>query len=585
MQHLLRRLIACGLPLALAFQPSATRAATTPSQLIPDKAAICFEMLKPGPVVDALLSPGFSARLKSVPTYEAFSTGPKLQDLRSALGWLETSVHTNWQTMLRTVTRQNAAIAFGAGNRHLLVLTGDDPEMLRSMHDFTLQIAKSEAEKRGQSDQVRSMDYAGLTGWTFNGQEAHTLNGAQLLAGSDAEVLKAAVDLRDSNGAGSLAGRADYKAARKAVGPDANGMLFLDLEQLRGADWFKNLIKGQQQNPLTSLLFADLPEALQTAHWLALGIYVDASGLILKAYSDAGKGTNTAASFASIKGGSRGLAASLTVPRQIALLNLHRDLAGFYAAKDALFPERTSGLIFFENMMGIFFSGRNLTDEVLSETQPQVQMVVARQEYDPAIGIPEPQLPAFAFVFGLRHPDAFGEVVEEAWQKALGLINFTRGQKAEPGLILDRAEHKGYRITLSKFSAKDIEDRSHIDQRFNFRPSLALAKGCAILSSTDQLARDLLDALDKAPAAGTPSAERGHSLLRLSGTELAGILRANRMSLVRGNMVKDGKTQPEAEAAMDTLTALAGWADRATLSTGNLGPGQIAELRLSFSQP
>ncbi len=33
-------------------------------------------------------------------------------------------------------------------------------------------------------------------------------------------------------------------------------------------------------------------------------------------------------------------------------------------------------------MMGIFFSGRNLTDEVLAETQPQVQLVVARQDYD-----------------------------------------------------------------------------------------------------------------------------------------------------------------------------------------------------------
>ena len=38
----------------------------------------------------------------------------------------------------------------------------------------------------------------------------------------------------------------------------------------------------------------------------------------------------------------------------------------FYAAKDTLFPDRTSGLIFFENMMGIFFSGRDLTDEVLA---------------------------------------------------------------------------------------------------------------------------------------------------------------------------------------------------------------------------
>ena len=36
--------------------------------------------------------------------------------------------------------------------------------------------------------------------------------------------------------------------------------------------------------------------------------------------------------------------------------------------RTTLFPERTSGLIFFENMMGIFFTGRDLTSEVLAET-------------------------------------------------------------------------------------------------------------------------------------------------------------------------------------------------------------------------
>ena len=57
----------------------------------------------------------------------------------------------------------------------------------------------------------------------------------------------------------------------------------------------------------------------------------------------------------------------LDVPRQIAGASVYRDLHGFYAAKDDLFPERTSALIFFENMMGIFFSGKDLTEEVLDD--------------------------------------------------------------------------------------------------------------------------------------------------------------------------------------------------------------------------
>src|SRR5664279_2378148 len=136
---------------------------------------------------------------------------------------------------------------------------------------------------------------------------------------------------------------------------------------------------------------------------------------------------------------STGLLPPLTVPGTIASLSLYRDLHSFYAAKNALFAERTSGLIFFENMMGIFFSGIDLTEGVLSEVRPDVRVVVAKQQYDPAVGTPATQVPAFAAVLRLKDPKRFGETVEEAWQKAIGLVNFTRGQQALPGLIIDKA--------------------------------------------------------------------------------------------------------------------------------------------------
>lgn len=579
-----RLLLTVGLAAVSTCVAASNESPKTPSQLIPDRAAVSLEILKPAPLLDALLSPAFEARLKALPGYEGLVSGPKLRDLRSVATLFESTAHTNWQTIVRTIMSKNAALALGAGNRHLLVLTGDNPEMLRSLHDFSVNIAKAEAEKRGQADQVRSMEYEGLTGWTFNGKEAHTVISNQLLAASDAAVLKAAVDLRQAAG-GSLADRTDYKAAQKAVGAEAAAFLFLDIQQLRDAPWFNNMLKQQQQNPLICLLLADVPEMVKTANWLALGAYVEKGGLTVRVFSDANAPASATADFAKVKDGGRGLAPEVEVPRQIAAFNLHRDLAAFYGAKDTLFPERTSGLIFFENMMGIFFSGRNLTDEVLAELQPQVQMVVARQEYDKKIGVPQPQVPAFALVFELRHPEKFNEVVEEAWQKALGLVNFTRGQKAEPGLILDRAEHNGNRMTLASFSAKEVEDRAKLDTRFNFRPSLALAKGRAILSSTDQLARDLLDALNKTSAKKSPAPPQAHTFIRLSGSELAGLLRANRASLVRDDMAKKGKSQEEAEAGIDIFTSLVSWADEATVTTGSAGRGQLGELRLEFSKP
>ena len=110
---------------------------------------------------------------------------------------------------------------------------------------------------------------------------------------------------------------------------------------------------------------------------------------------------------------------------------------------------------------------------MLAETQPDVRVVVAEQKYDERVGTPAVQLPSFAVVFRMRNPEKFAPVAEEAWQKALGLINFTRGDRAA-GLIIDRPTHAGTKYTMASFSAADVVDRSAADIRFNFQPAVAM---------------------------------------------------------------------------------------------------------------
>jgi hypothetical protein len=255
----------------------------------------------------------------------------------------------------------------------------------------------------------------------------------------------------------------------------------------------------------------------------------------------------------------------------------------FYAAKDDLFPERTSGLIFFENMMGIFFSGRDLTNEVLAETEPEMRFVVAEQQYDPTIGTPAVKLPAFAMVLRLRDEEQFDEVAEEAWQKAIGLVNFTRGQQAMPGLIIDRPMHRDTKMTVSYFSTTGIEDKTTLDQRFNIRPTLAMPGNYLILSSTDGLARDLVDALGTEIEQKTKPLDQTHSLLEIEGVQLASILQANRDTLVRGDMVKKGSTQEESEAQTDLLITIAKLCEHLKLSIGMQEGTTEASLELKLN--
>jgi hypothetical protein len=219
-------------------------------------------------------------------------------------------------------------------------------------------------------------------------------------------------------------------------------------------------------------------------------------------------------------------------------------------------------------MMGIFFSGRDLTNEVLAQTRPEIRLVVAEQKFDPAIGTPAVKLPAFALVLRLRDEEEFDEIAEEAWQKAIGLVNFTRGQQALPGLIIDRPSYANTKMTVSYFSTAEIEDKTKLAQRFNVRPTLAMPGDFLVLSSTDGLARDIIDAVNNEIEHQVEPLAQIHSLVEIEGGQLASIIKANRDTLILGDMVKKGRTQEEAEAGIDLLITIARLCKQIKLSVG-----------------
>jgi hypothetical protein len=232
-------------------------------------------------------------------------------------------------------------------------------------------------------------------------------------------------------------------------------------------------------------------------------------------------------------------------------------------------------------MMGIFFTGRDLTEEVLAETAPDIRVVVSQQRYDPSVGTPEVQLPGFAIVLRMRDRDKFAPIAEEAWQKAIGLVNFTRGQQAQPGLIIDKTTHADVTYTTAAFSAADEQDREAVNTRFNFQPTLAMPGDYLILSSCDSLTRDLIDAISQQGNVGDPLAEV-HSLAEFSGPQLESILNANFEAMVRQNMVEDGNTRQQAEQQLRILMTVLKHINNVTIEAGTSDGKSQLTINVSF---
>jgi hypothetical protein len=112
-----------------------------------------------------------------------------------------------------------------------------------------------------------------------------------------------------------------------------------------------------------------------------------------------------------------------------------------------------------------------------------------------------------------------------------------------------------------------------LDVRFNYRPALTRVGQFLVLSSSDGLLKDLIDALKKQAQGPAKVLTGTHSLVELDGVQLAAILKANRKNLVSQSMVEKGNTQEQAEIETDLLISLAQYLGQARL-IGSLQDGQ-----------
>ncbi len=561
-----------------AFCAEAPAAADT---LIPADAVIVARLEKPDDLVALLTSESTLKAVEAVPGMAERLKRGDLAQLVQAVRLFETQLGTDWKTAVGKLAG-GVTFAVRADQSVLLILDSHDGAMLRKAHELARTFAQSDALKRGTPDEVTSGEYRGVTGWTFGKNEAHAILGSRLILSNKVEALKTVVDLQQSpDKDASLAGQPVYQQARKALGPGHDGFLFVNLAMLnQNAPFHQALLKPE--NAGLALLLGGTAEALARSTWLAAAIDVQQNAITLAAVADGKPASDsTLAAITQPPQDEQRVLANLNVPGRIAALSFYRDLHRFYAAKDELFPERTSGLIFFENMMGIFFTGRDLTDEVLIQVAPEIRIVVAEPKFEKGKGKPKVQIPAFAAVLRMKDRQKFAQVAEEAWQKAVGLVNFTSGQQGQPGLIIDRPTQGKTRFTVARYAAVPDESAAEVDTRYNFSPSLAMPGNYIVISSTESLARDLIDAIEKE---GSPSVGK-HSMIDVDGARLATVLEANHDAMVRQNMVEEGHTREEAESSIAMISTVARLLGRLQLEAGTHEGLTRAKLTVQLNLP
>ncbi len=497
---------------------------------------------------------------------ETLASNPELRNLERLVEPL------GGKAFVSRLTAGGVTVAAYPGDRTVIIADARDAASLEPVHKLAQTIVALQKNSPKAAERVFFREHPGGAAWTLDGKQFFATVGSRMAISSRADVLKALFQPRPADFQ-PLTSWAAFSEARKQLEGGA-GWLFLNLTLLNQEPNFRKALAGDG-SAFDAILAGFLRQSLQNAPWAGLALRVGEHELQIRGLSS-GRLPPAMAFTAPPPG--QGLLPKLTVPRELASASLWRDLAAFYSARDVIFPERSSAGILFENFMEIFFSGRDLKNEVFARFHPAVRLVAAAQKYDPAAGVPEEPYPAVALVFRVDRPDEFGEIFEEAWQKAIGITNFTRGQQAQPGIILDKATHAGVTFTYGYFSVRGEKDRNKLPARFNVRPAFARTGPYFILSSTDQLACDLIDAVRREDGRTPEPASAAHTLIEIgSGAQIASLLEAHRASYLRQSVLSGGKKPEAAAKEFDNNLALLLRIAGATLAFTSTG-GQTAEL-------
>lgn len=529
---------------------------------LPDDVLAVVEVTQPGAVLDALFAPQATEAITSSPPYKNLAASSQFRPLLAVTTYLETSLGMGWRDLVRRLAGDGATFVLLRQGGPLLVLDTADADVSLRLNNALLGLIRADAKNKGNADPVTSKTHRGVTMYTIGSKISYALAGRQLLVAPRDAALAAALDARASGPRRSLGQSAAYRAARDAAGSQAAARAYVNFRVLKQTPKMQAALH-RDLNVAAALLISGFVGPLQASDWVAAGLDLHGGVLTLRATCDGKVGESKAAAF-TWPAADAGARPPLIVPRMIASGSLYRDLKTFYSAKDALFPERSSGLVFFENMLEIAFSGRETPENILGETMPDIRFVVARQEYQSGLAPPATQAPAFAVVFRLRHPQEFSENLEEGWQKMIGLANITRGQKALPGFIFDRRRHNDVEFALARFGKPSAEERKELPVRFNFSPALAIVGQYAVLSSTEGLTRELIDVLKRSPADEKPLTAT-NAVIEVDGGQLTAVLGANRQSIAAANMIKNGESLEEALGKFDALLTALSHAERAAL--------------------
>ncbi|MEZ6125853.1 MAG: hypothetical protein R3C49_22225 [Planctomycetaceae bacterium] len=555
----------------------------SPSELIPDSCVIYAEVPQPARLISAVFDHPLCEKIQSLDLWQNFTHSDAYRKFLTGRKYFEIQMGMDWRPAVEALTRGGIFAAFDAKSQGVVVMVrADSAETAEKFKTGILQLAAV-----GRQNDRATDEYRGVTVYKLDKGGAAAVGDWLILVNKvdpGRFVLDRLLDHQSgaASSTGTLSQNIRLQEARKQITPDAAAMAFLDLEQLRSEEKIRRSLETQTENLLAEGLVGGIQSTLLNAPWVAAELKIsdpkaaarrpelaaedqsspDVTLTLQTPFSVQWIPEERHHYFGSEPEGHAPLLPA--VPDQVLSLATWRDVSEMWLRAGDLFDENTNDQIAnAEGTLTTLFAGRDFPQEILGSFQPQMGLIVARQQFSEDQPIPAIRLPAFALVLEMREPGQMTRELRRIFQSMIGFFNVVGAMEGRPQLEMNMRQLGNAELVTSEYIPEDRDRNSRTAPLvFNFSPSVGFAGSRFVLASTQQLAEQLASA----PVATGDGSQQPNTAVRLTASVLQQILDDNREQLISQNMLKEGRSREEAETQIDLLLQIVGWFRSADLT-------------------
>lgn len=524
------------------------------AHLVPHSTVVYAEISDPQSLIATILDHPLRGRIESLPPYQQFLKSANYQQFAIGRDMVQNHFRMSWREILETAAGKSVAVALDGGTQGAAVIIhGRDAQTMSNFLDKTIQLAKL-----GDGPEVQQAEYRDVKAYR-RGETRMAVHGEYLLVTNNSDLGKSILDRMIDGASGeTLFDNHRFQSAWASRREDSVGWGFVDVETIRNAGVADHIYSDQINNPLLEMLVGGIQSTLGHTPHASLDLSAQTSALNLQLSMPHQKEwiPEHREYFFGPDGKGRGPSLP-SVKNQLLTLSTHRDFAQLWLRAGDLFNEQINDeFAKADATLTTIFAGNDFGEDILAALEPEVGLVVAKQDFSNQLPRPAIKIPAFAIVATMREPEEMTRNFRRTFQSVVGFFNVVGAMNGQNQLELDMEKlgEDAQLVTSQYVPERGDEEATDAKILFNFSPTIGFSGDRLVIASTTSLARELT-------LAPTPDPKRisDNTHIRMIAQTLKETLADNRQQLIAQNMLEDGNTREEAEAVIQLVLEAVGY--------------------------